>query len=81
MDSLKEDQREFVKNKKLISKTQKIFKSERHNVFTEKINMISVSSNNEKKSDQLVPYRTSKDLICKKEKIKRNKIIKQYNNV
>ena len=26
-------------------------------------------------------YGTSKDLICKKEKIKRGKIIKQYENV
>ena len=26
-------------------------------------------------------YRTSKDLICKKEKIKRDNIIKQYENV
>ena len=27
------------------------------------------------------PYGMSKDLICKKEKIKRNNIIKQYKNV
>ena len=33
-DSLKE----FVKNNKLILKTQQRFKSERHNVFTEEIN-------------------------------------------
>ena len=26
-------------------------------------------------------YQTSKDLICKKEKIKRDNIIKQYENV
>ena len=26
-------------------------------------------------------YRTSKDLICKKKKIKRNNIMKQYKNV
>ena len=26
-------------------------------------------------------YRTSKDLLCKKEKIKRKNIIKQYKNV
>ena len=32
VDSLKEDQKEFVKNNKLILKTQQRFKSERHNV-------------------------------------------------
>ena len=36
-DSLKEDQKDFVKNNKLILKIQQRFKSERHNLFTEKI--------------------------------------------
>ena len=36
-DSLKEDQKDFVKNNKLILKTQQRFKGERHNVFTEEI--------------------------------------------
>ena len=34
VDSLREDKKEFAKNK-LILKTQQRFKSERHNVFTE----------------------------------------------
>ena len=44
VDSLKEDQREFVKNNKLILKTQQRFKSEGHHVFTEEINKIALSS-------------------------------------
>ena len=39
VDCLKEDKKEFVKNK-LILKTQQRFKSERHNVFTEIIILI-----------------------------------------
>ena len=35
VDSLKEDQKEFIKNIKLILKTQQIFRREKHNVFTE----------------------------------------------
>ena len=42
VDCLKEDKKEFVKNK-LILKTQQRFKSERHNVFTEVVNKIALS--------------------------------------
>ena len=42
VDCLKEDKREFVKNK-LILKTQQRFKSESHNVFTEVVNKIALS--------------------------------------
>ena len=41
--SLKEDQKEFIKNNTLIWKTQQRFKSQRHNVFTEEINKIALS--------------------------------------
>ena len=86
VDSLKEDQKEFVKNNKLILKTQQRFKSERHNVFTEEINKIVLSSSDDKRmqsidSMETYTYGTSKDLTCKKEKVKRNDIIKQYENV
>ena len=46
---IKDDQKDFVKNKKLILKTQQRFKSERHNVFTEEINKIGLSSNDDKR--------------------------------
>ena len=85
LDSLKEDQKEFVKNNKVILKTQQRFKSERHNVFTEVINKIAFSSNDKRMQSidliETYAHGTSKDLICKKEKIKCNNIIKQYGNV
>ena len=82
MDSL----REFMKNNKIILKTPKRFRSEKHNVFTEEINEIALSSNDDKRiksidSIETYAYRTSEDLVCKKEEIKCNNIIKQYKNV
>ena len=44
-DSLKE----FIKNNNLMVETQQRFKSERHNVFTEEINKIALSSNDDKR--------------------------------
>ena len=78
IDILKEDQKE-LKNNKLILKTQQRFKSERHNLFNEEINKISLSWNNHKwmGSIDLIEtcvYGTSKDLICKIVKIKCNNI-------
>ena len=75
-----------MKNNKQILKTQKRFKSQRHNIFPEKINKIALISNDDKRmqsidSIETYAYRTSKDLICKKEKKKSNNIIKEYKNV
>ena len=75
-----------MKKNKLILKAQKKIKKERHNVFTEDINKIDLKSNDDKRiqsidSIETYAYGTSKDLICKKEKTKVNKIIKQYKNV
>ena len=39
---------EFMKNSKLILKTQKRFISEIHNAFTEEINKITLTSNDNK---------------------------------
>ena len=85
VDSLKEDKKEFMKNR-LILKTQQRFKSERHNVFTEEINKIDLSSNNDKiiksiDSIEASPHGMSKEIIWKKEKIKHITIIKQQKNV
>ena len=67
-------------------KAQERFKSEKYNIFTEKINKISLISNDDKRilsihSTETYVYVMSKDLISKKEKIKRNNIIKQNKNV
>ena len=43
-----------LKNNKLTLKTQQRFKIKRRNVFTEKINKISLSSNDDKKFNQLI---------------------------
>ena len=64
-------------------KIQQRFKSEWHNDFTEEINKI-VSSSNEDERMQLIDaietyaYGTRKDLVNDKEKIKCNNIIKRY---
>ena len=49
MDSIKE----FMRNNKSILKIQQRFKSERHNVFTEEINKIALSSNDNKKRQSI----------------------------
>ena len=72
MNSLKEDPKELIKNNKLILKTQQKFRSERHNIFTEEINKIVLSSNDDKIMQlidliETYTYDTSKDLISKKE--------------
>ena len=75
INSLKKDHEEFIKNNKLILKTQQRFKSEKHNVFTEEVNKIALSTNDDKRmqsidSIETYGYGTSKDLESEKEKIK-----------
>ena len=76
--------KELIKNNKLLLKTQQKFKSERHNVFTEKIIEIALSWNDEERMRSIDSIKTcnekgtSKDLVCKKEEIKYNNVIKQY---
>ena len=82
-DSLTGDKKEFIKNKKLILKTEQRFKNEKDNVFTEEIKSIALSSNDNKimqsiNSTETYTHRTSKDLVCKKEEIKCNNKINQY---
>ena len=79
IDSIKE----FIKNGKLISKIQKWFKSEWHNVFNEEIKKIALSSNDDKKiqsidSIETHAYGKSKDLVSDNKEIKCNNIITQY---
>ena len=46
--------KEFIKNNKLILKTQQKLKNERCNGFTEEINKIALSSDDDKESNQLI---------------------------
>ena len=66
-------------------KKQLKFRRERHNVFTEEINKIALSSNNDKRMQSIYSIETnacgtSKDLVIEKEEIKCNNIIKKYKN-
>ena len=73
----------YKKNNKLILKLQKKFRSEKYSFFSEQVNKIALSPNNNKRiqsiySIETYGYQTTKDLICKKEEIKCNNITKQY---
>ena len=86
--SLKRNHKEFIRNNKSIFKTQQTFKSEmflKHNVFTEEINKIALSSHDDKRiqsldSIEIYTYGISKDLVNEKEEIKCNNKTKQYKN-
>ena len=54
IDSIKKDHKELIKNHKLILQTQQGLKGGRHNVFTEEINKIALSSIVEKERKQLI---------------------------
>ena len=81
IDSFKKNHKKFMRNNKSILKTQQRFESERHNVFTEEINKITLSSNDDKRiqsvdSIETYAYGTSEDLVSQKEEIQCNNIIK-----
>ena len=66
----------------MILKTQQRFKSEKHKFFTEEINKIALSSNDDKRMQSIVSidtyvHATRKDLVSEREMIKCNNIIKR----
>ena len=66
-------------------KTQQRFKHERHNAFTEEINKIALSLNDDKRMQSIdlietYAYGTSKDLVNEQKETKRNNMIKRYKN-
>ena len=74
--------KEFVENKTIL-KTQQRFKVERHNFFSEVINKIALSTNDDKRiqlinSIERYAYGMSEDIIHDKEKIKRYNFIQNY---
>ena len=63
----KRKHKKFTKNNKLMLNTQKRFKSEKHNVFTEEANKTALSSNDNKRIQSIdwietYVYGTNKDL-------------------
>ena len=66
------DYKDFLLNNDIILKSQQRFKNEAHNIYTEEINKIALSSNDDKKLqtfDRITsyPYGTSAGKVCKTE--------------
>ena len=66
------DYKDYLLNNKTVLKSQQRFKSERHDVYTEKINKIALSSNDDKRLQNFdkitsYPYGTSAGRVCKTE--------------
>ena len=49
VDSLRENFKEFLKINRLILKSQQSFRSEKHDIFTEQVNKIALSSNGDQR--------------------------------
>ena len=67
-----DDYKDCLLNNKIILKSQQRFKSERHDVYTEEINTIALSSNHDKRLQTFdriksCPYGVSAGKVCKTE--------------
>ena len=74
------DYKDCLLNNEIILKSQERFKSERHKVYTEEINKIALSSNDDDDKtlqtyDRITsyPYRTSAGKVCKTELLSKHK--------
>ena len=72
------DYKDYLLNNETVLKSQQRFKSERHDLYTEEINKIALSSNDDKRLqtfDRITsyPYRTSAGKICKTELLSKRK--------
>ena len=72
MKGFKENHKELIKNK-LILKLRQSFRSEKHNAFTEEVNKIALSGNDDKRIQsfnliETYSYGTSKDICIKNKK-------------
>ena len=65
MDSPRENHEEYIKDKKAILKSQKKFKSKKHNVFTEE-GKIALKANDNKR---IQPIDSKKNMHMEREKI------------
>ena len=83
-----ENYKDSLFNNKTIMRSQLRFKSDHHRVYTEEINKIALSSNDDKRLqtfDRIItyPYGTSAFKVCESEmmvKLKKNIPIKLYYN-
>ena len=72
MDDKFNDYKNCVLNNKVVLKSQQRFKNEAHNVHTEEVNMIALSSNDDKKLQAhnritSYPYGTNAEKVSKRE--------------
>ena len=73
--NIKRNHEEFIRNNESILEREQRFKSERHNVFTEEINRIALSSNDDKRMQSIglietYSYGMNRDLVSEKEEFK-----------
>ena len=83
MDDLQENHKELIKINKLILTPQQRFRSNKHNVFTEEVNKIALSANNDKRiqsanSIETYLYGTRENLVRIKKMIKCNNRIQRW---
>ena len=72
--NLKDDNKEFIKNNKLILKTQQRFRSKKHNEFTEEINKIALSSNDDKRTQSIDLIETNAHATSNIQYVRRKKL-------
>ena len=80
-----ENYKDCLFNDKIILKSQQRFKSDHHNVYTEEINKIALSSNDDKRlqtSDRIktYPYGTNAFKVCESEMLMVNYNKNKYKN-
>ena len=83
VDGLKEKNNEFIRNKRLTLKSWQRLRIEKQKVFTEEVNQIALSADDDKMMQSIdfieaYAYGTSKDIIQKTEEIKYKNIINQF---
>ena len=71
MDSLRENEKEFIQNNKLTVKSYQKLRNKKHNVFTGKVNKTNLSANGGKEMQSVdsvkrFPYGTNEQIIHKK---------------
>lgn len=74
MDSPGESLKEFIKNSKMILTSQKRFRSEKYNRFTEELNKTALSTDEDKRiqsidSIETYPYGTSGGFMWNKQRL------------
>ena len=68
MDSLKETNKELLKNNKLMVKSHQIFRNKKKEVFTEEANKISLSVNDHKRIQLMEEYDSMETFLWNEER-------------